>query len=780
MEQIVELHPHSKYARACSPQLTLSNIDRTCAEKGVTIMGTGDFTHPAWFASMQKTLEPAEPGLYRVRGSKTGTRFLCTSEIACIWSQGGKVRRLHIVVTASSLEAVGKINAALGKIGNLAADGRPILGLSAKKLAEIVWAVDETCLVIPAHAWTPWFSIFGSFSGFDSIVECFEELTPKIYAIETGLSCYDGKTEILTQDGWKKFIDVNYRDNICTLNLKNHEIEYQRAKKIYVYNYKGKMYRLQTKRADLLVTPNHRLLYSPCDFRTPHPFVLKEAELLFNKSKRFKKDGIWKGEEGGYFTLPAVTMKHGSRWYSGYREKKEKEFSIKPWLKFFGFWIAEGWTTKGKNGDYNVCLANLDKKLLLEMRRILEGFGYRVFQTDKIVRVRDNQLFHYLSQFGKCYDKFIPPEIKTLSKELLKIFLAYYIKGDGHFYGRNGKGMSATTTSVRLRDDLQEIALKTGISAYYRLHRKRGTPMKSPGYKYKKIYYQRNDSWVIYFIRKNIHTVLPSTIKKYNYIESWVNFDGPVYCVSVPNKVVYIRRNGIPLWCGNSDPPMNWRVSALDSVLLVSNSDAHSLPNIAREANRFFIPVDKLSYAEVQRIIREKDRAGFLGTIEFYPEEGMYHFDGHRACNVSLPPHESRRVDGKCPACGKPLTIGVLHRVEALADRPEDFRPPEAFPFVKMVELDKIIAEAHGIKSRQSKQVQKVFAEIVAAGGTELNILLKLDKNELIRIASPEVVEGILRVREGRVKIAPGFDGQYGTVTIFEPGEVQKRQSSLF
>lgn len=380
-------------------------------------MGTGDFTHPAWFSSMQRTLEPAESGLYRVRGSITETRFLCTSEIACIWSQGGKVRRLHIVVTAPSLEAVGKINTALGKIGNLAADGRPILGMSAKKLAEMVWLVDPTCLVIPAHAWTPWFSIFGSFSGFDSIVECFEELAPKIYAIETGLS---------------------------------------------------------------------------------------------------------------------------------------------------------------------------------------------------------------------------------------------------------------------------------------------------------------------------------------------------------------------------SDPPMNWRVSALDSVLLVSNSDAHSLPNIAREANRFFIPVDKLSYAEVYRIIREKDRAGFLGTIEFYPEEGMYHFDGHRDCKVSMPPAETKRRGGNCPACSKPLTIGVLHRVEALADRPEGFQPPGAFPFVKMVELDKIIAEAHGIKSRQSKQVQKVFAEIMAAGGTELNILLKLDKNELARIASPEVVEGILRVRDGRVKISPGFDGQYGTVTIFAPGEVQKRQPSLF
>lgn len=417
MEQIVELHPHSRYSRACSRDLEIPKIDRTCQRKGVTIMGTGDFTHPAWFAHLRQTLAPAEAGLYTVRGSKTGVRFLCTSEIACIYSQGGKVRRLHIVVVASSLEAVAKINTALGKVGNLAADGRPILGLSAKRLADLTWAEDPTALVIPAHAWTPWFSVFGSFSGFDSLQECFEELTPRIYAIETGLS---------------------------------------------------------------------------------------------------------------------------------------------------------------------------------------------------------------------------------------------------------------------------------------------------------------------------------------------------------------------------SDPPMNWRVSALDSVLLVSNSDAHSLPNIAREANRFFIPVDKLSYAEIARIVREQDRRGFLGTIEFYPEEGKYHYDGHAACQVSLPPAETKRLDSRCPKCGKPLTIGVLHRVEQLADRPEGFRPPTAFDFVKLVELDKIIADALGIRSRQSKAVQETYDVMVAAGGSELKILLTLALSELSRMAPAEVVEGIRRVRAGLVTVTPGYDGQYGRVQIFRSGEVGFKQRALF
>ncbi len=416
MRQVVELHPHSRYARACSPQLVLPKIDATCAEKGVTVMGTGDFTHPAWFSHCREHLVPAEPGLYHLKGSTTGVRFVATSEIACIYSKGGKVRRLHIMLVAPSLEVVEQLNAQLGKIGNLSADGRPILGLDAKKLAEIAWGVDERILVIPAHAWTPWFSVFGSFSGFDSLQECFEEHTSRIYAIETGLS---------------------------------------------------------------------------------------------------------------------------------------------------------------------------------------------------------------------------------------------------------------------------------------------------------------------------------------------------------------------------SDPPMNWRVSALDRVVLVSNSDAHSLKNIAREANLFEIPDGELSFDELARIIREKDHARFKGTIEFYPEEGMYHVDGHRVCGVSLLPEKTKQLQGKCPACGKPLTVGVLHRVELLADRPEGFRPPGAFAFVKLVELDKVIAESLGVKSRESKAVAKEFGKLVSGGRTELGVMLDLSYADLSTLTSPEMVEGIRRVREGKLQIEPGFDGQYGTVHIFKPGELGKRQRKL-
>ena len=417
MRYIADLHIHSRFARACSKDLTLENIDRYCATKGVQIVATGDYTHPGWFREMKNTLVEKEPGLYVCKNLQYGTRFICSTEISCIYSKGGKVRRLHIVVLAPSIEIVGKINNDLSKIGKLASDGRPILGLDARKLAEIIFNIDKNCMIIPAHAWTPWFAVFGSKSGFDSLQECFEEFTPHIYSIETGLS---------------------------------------------------------------------------------------------------------------------------------------------------------------------------------------------------------------------------------------------------------------------------------------------------------------------------------------------------------------------------SDSPMNWRLSALDAITLVSNSDAHSLHNIAREANVFDINPKKLSYNEVADIIRTGDRKRFLFTIEFYPEEGMYHWDGHRDCNVSFPPSKTKELGGICPVCKKGLTIGVDYRVDELADRKVGFVPENAIGYRKLVELDKIIAELLGIKNRNSKKVQEEYDAIIKNGKTELEILLDVPFAELSAYAEPEIVEGIRRVRTGELNITPGYDGQYGRVHVYSDNEKRKRQKSLF
>ncbi|MEI7424511.1 MAG: endonuclease Q family protein, partial [Candidatus Staskawiczbacteria bacterium] len=173
MKLIADFHIHSKYSRAVSPLMNLKNLSKWAEIKGINVLGTGDFTHPKWLRSIKKELVPAERGLFRLKKIKSPTRFILTSEISCIYSKGGKVRKIHIIVFAPSIEVVEKINYNLSKIGNLKADGRPILGLDAEELVKIILEVDKNCLIVPAHAWTPWFSIFGSKSGFNSLEECF-------------------------------------------------------------------------------------------------------------------------------------------------------------------------------------------------------------------------------------------------------------------------------------------------------------------------------------------------------------------------------------------------------------------------------------------------------------------------------------------------------------------------------------------------------------------------------------------------------------------------------
>jgi len=418
MKFAADLQLHSKYSRATSPQMVVENLAQWGKIKGIKVLGTGDFTHPAWFKELKEKLVPAEQGLFRYRDdlSQDPTRFMLTAETSHIYSKNNRVRKVHIVIWAPSFEAVERINTKLSRVGNLFSDGRPIMGLDSKELAKIVLEADENCMVIPAHAWTPWFSVFGSMSGFDSLEECFDEYTKYIYAIETGLS---------------------------------------------------------------------------------------------------------------------------------------------------------------------------------------------------------------------------------------------------------------------------------------------------------------------------------------------------------------------------SDPPMNWRLSQLDRVALVSNSDSHSLPRLGREANVFDT---ELSYQAIIDAVKTKDPQKFLFTIEFFPEEGKYHYDGHRLCNISLAPAETKKNRGLCPVCGRSVTIGVLHRVEELADRPEGFALEGAIPFKSLVPLDEIIAGAHGTESK-TKRVFADYHQLATAFGGEIPLLLGADPEEVARIANTKVAEGIRRVREGKLHIEPGYDGEYGKVKIFEEGEdaaLPQPQKSLF
>lgn len=214
----------------------------------------------------------------------------------------------------------------------------------------------------------------------------------------------------------------------------------------------------------------------------------------------------------------------------------------------------------------------------------------------------------------------------------------------------------------------------------------------------------------------------------------------------------------------SSDPPMNWQLSALDKITLISNSDSHSLQKIGREANVFNT---ELSYFKIIEAIKNKDKEKFLYTIEFFPEEGKYHFDGHRLCGISFSPRETKENKGICPKCKKPLTIGVLSRVKELADRKEGFLPNNRIPYKNLIPLNEIIADVVGTRVF-SQKVLKEYNNLINNFGNEFNILLNISINDLKKVTLPEIAEGIIRVREGKVKLIPGYDGEYGKIKIFD------------
>jgi len=418
-EYIVDIHLHSKYSRSVSKDMNLEEMSVWGDKKGIEVLACADFTHPAWFAELEKKLVPQKNGLYKLKNSNSKTQFILSTELSCIYSKNEKVRRLHILVAMPDLNLVRKFNKLIvDNGGKVKSDGRPILGLSAEKIAELAKQADPESMVIPAHIWTPWFAMFGSKSGFDTVKECFGPQTKHIHAIETGLS---------------------------------------------------------------------------------------------------------------------------------------------------------------------------------------------------------------------------------------------------------------------------------------------------------------------------------------------------------------------------SDPAMNWRVSQLDNLQIISSSDAHSARKMGREAT--VLDLEELSYKNIKQAIESPNSKNNISyTIEFYPEEGKYHYDGHRDCQLRLSPKETKRYKGICPKCKKKITIGVMNRVGQLADRDEGYQPNNRPPFKSIVPLQEIISDAFDV-GPNSKKVQAEYERIIANVAPEFKVLLHSTKEDLAKHAEPEVVEGIFRVREGKMHILPGYDGEFGTVKVFDDQErkkLTKKQSSLF
>lgn len=230
----------------------------------------------------------------------------------------------------------------------------------------------------------------------------------------------------------------------------------------------------------------------------------------------------------------------------------------------------------------------------------------------------------------------------------------------------------------------------------------------------------------------------------------------------------------------SSDPLMNWRLSQLDNITLISNSDAHSPQKLGREANILQFENEKeITYAEVMRVIREGDKKKFVSTIEFYPEEGKYHVDGHALCNFWCTPEETKKYKGICPVCKKPLIIGVMNRVAELADRTEpQAREAARIPYQSIVPLPEIIADVLGV-GVASKAVQKQYAQLLQVLGSEFHILLEVSPKEIENASTPQIAEAVQRVRSGNIYIRPGYDGVFGVVKVFQDDEERRKQKQI-
>jgi uncharacterized protein (TIGR00375 family) len=428
MTFIADLHIHSKYSRATAKNLDLENLYVEARKKGITVLATGDCTHPVWFAELKEKLVPAEDGLFRLTDEiesrlekslkpscKGEVRFILSSEISSIYKKNDRTRKNHNLVYFADFDSAERFNHKLAAIGNIASDGRPILGLDARNLLEILLETDDQAFMVPAHIWTPWFSLLGSRSGFDTVDECFGDLSSEIFAVETGLS---------------------------------------------------------------------------------------------------------------------------------------------------------------------------------------------------------------------------------------------------------------------------------------------------------------------------------------------------------------------------SDPPMNHRVSFLDRFTLISNSDAHSPAKLGREANIFGTG---LSFSEMKHALKNKGSGGFLGTLEFFPEEGKYHHDGHRKCQVNMSPEQSVRAKGLCPQCGNPLTLGVNYRVLQLADRPEGEKPAVHHPFRSIIPFDEVLAEITGCGT-QSKRVKELRETALTKLGPELSILTDMAIADIETAKIPLLAEAIQRIRNHSLHIQPGYDGDFGVIKIFTDDEKEELlgQSMMF
>ncbi len=850
MKIVADFHIHSPYSRAVSKDMTLENLDSWARLKGITVVGTGDFTHPKWIQEIKTKLEPAEEGLYvlkpEIPASPAGrrnpkpetnphsqipnskTRFILTVEISSIYSKSGKTRRIHNIIFMPSVASAEKFNAVLGWRGNLKSDGRPILGLDAKELAKIAFDTDSRAVVVPAH-------------------------------------CLLSGTLIHTKPDFLTPIDqITEGDEVYT-----HEGRWRAVEKILKRPYSGKIFSIKPYyfRQGLTTTPEHPF-YAIKTKKNCHwsngickPAHEKDSSCTKKHYRSYAPQWIPASsiEVGDVLVFPRFRHMYDNHAVVDIQEFARKEIVIgsesvvrgggtrsvalprmipidKNFCRLVGYFLAEGYvngrdaigfTFHSKEKEYIRDVATLVQNIFGEtlqpVYRDLHGNGTEIIFYSKILQEFFSN-FCYESSSHSAATKTIPLWILGLKTELqVEIFRGWW---------RGDKGYTVSRT---LMNQLKIILLRIGIipSVYEERqddHRRRGnhifegreifarhslysmarlsffedpfgllqepefahfraaSPVRHGWMDEKYVYLPVRDIDIGHYNGEvynlevaddNSYTTEFATVHNcwtpwFSVFGSMSGFNSLDECFDEYAKHIFAIETGL-----SSDPAMNWRWSHLDRIALLSNSDSHSLQKIGREANVFEL-LD-LSYSSLMEAIRSKDPKRFLYTIEFFPEEGKYHYDGHRACGVSFSPEETKKVKKICPKCGKPLTVGVMYRVDELADRPVGGRPDRVIPFKSLVPLDEIIGESLDLGA-SSKRVKEEYKKLVERLGTEFAVLVDASDSDLEGATTPEIAEGIRRVREGKLHIEPGYDGEYGVVKIFTASERKEisTQTSLF
>ncbi|MCX6709260.1 MAG: hypothetical protein NTW67_06470 [Candidatus Woesearchaeota archaeon] len=722
MKVTSDLHLHSRYSRACSKDINLQNLEKYAKLKGLNLLGTGDFQHPKWLPELKKELTDNGKGIML---TKTGFPFVLQTEIALVYTQDGKGRRIHNIVLAPNFQVADQMVEYLLKKGRIDYDGRPIFKIHCPQFVEELKKISPEIEIIPAHCLLP-------------------------------------GTYLHSESGLKKIEEVSQADKVIT-----HRGRIRKVIKTYKRVYKGEVYKIIPWyfREGLTTTPEHPFFaiksFKKCSWTKG---VCKPlcADKTCKNRKYEKYSPLWVQakdlEEGDFLIYPRMKNVKDADYIKisdfiknpildstfvgikGNRTKfiKNQIRINKEFCRLAGYYLAEGYSIRNeaigfsfnkKEKEYIVDVINLMNELFgLPHTKIDERKGADIIFHSHILNEFFKRLF-YIGGENRAWNKSVPEFMLGLSKEKQTELFRGWWRGDGGY-----------TVSHELASQMKSICIRLGIipsisvdsaekftarGKHFIGNRKISTIHDTYIFSnlsffeekellkdksFKKFVNRRNmkhgwidDNFIYLPIRKieirdyqgdvyNLeveedNSYLTEYVAVHNCWTPWFSVFGSMSgfnslkeCFQEQTKHIHAIETGL-----SSDPGMNRRLSQLDNISLVSFSDSHSAYpwRIGREATT--LEMKELSYAELIKAIKEN----IIETIEYFPEEGKYHFDGHRTCGVSMSPKESNTVKKICPACKKQMTIGVANRIEELADREE---PANAKPYRNLIPLSEIIS----------------------------------------------------------------------------------------